>query len=99
MAKHSHTTQTHRAQWDAIMAAVRTAEADPDDEAVTLAEILPRADALARLIWQAPVRDIADLKLLAETVSWRFWTDANHKLVNPPAHAMDEAGEEALMAL
>jgi hypothetical protein len=87
------------------MAAVLTAEENLDDDALDrrMDELQPQLEVLGSDIWAAPVRSLADLRLLAETLHWELWTEprgmTDASLARRPAHCMDERAEQALAAL
>src|SRR5215831_14184708 len=92
-------SRLHRAKWDELMAAVRAAEAIPEEDGLDrrLAVLQPQVDALAREIWSQPVRDTVGLKLLAETFHWQLWSEprgvTDQSLARGPAHLMGKRGE------
>jgi len=92
----------HRDEWDTLMAASRAAEAgdgsEEGDAAVDAATTL--VNECAERILQAPVRGVAEIKLLAEVFHWTMWADpaglTDASLAEGPIH---DASDEALAAL
>src|SRR5262249_17525769 len=66
-----------RVDWDARLAASRAAEAGDEreegDAAVQAAS--GRLDDCVDRILRTPVRGLADIRLLADALHWRLWTD------------------------
>src|SRR5262245_33305688 len=63
----------YRSDWDAAMAACRAAEPVASDEEMAAAS--DRVDACAQRICSEPVRGLADIRLIAETCYWTWWSD------------------------
>jgi hypothetical protein len=95
-----------QAEWDAVLAASRTANEDNRISDEELLAVSATVDDCADLILAHPVRDLADIRLLAEVCYWIHWTDpaglsgpnADVQLADGPANEGSEC-DEALAAL
>jgi hypothetical protein len=94
-----------RSEWDALMAACRAADAGAEDEAGGAAVLATgeRADEYVERIVKAPVRGLADIKLLAEALHWRLWSDpagiTDASLAEGPGNEVDAEADKVLAAL
>jgi len=93
-------------EWDALLADSRAAEAGDESEKgdAVVQAASGRLDDCVRRILRRPVRGLADIRLLAEALHWRLWTDpagiTEKNLAEGPSHAdMDAESTETLAAL